>query len=273
MGKKDFLDKYLGIAPFSDDEEIYYYVSSEIFVNGIIRPNELALWAGHVDYMEDQMEFKKGMKVLKAVDIDQSYVKTTESNKNRFPYQLSFSKNKDSVPLWKIYGGGFSSVMLILDAKKLWEFLNKTAKYSIITECIYDGTKEADWAIEFLNDKRNLDERRLPKNKKYVDFFEVFPHIFKDSHYMYEQEVRLFYELQDRDSNSEHYKYKLIDGVLKKFKEMHFDKDVLKALMVGPCVDKVYEVNRDSLYAILRANGFNHIRKDEILKSSIIVLR
>ena len=64
MGKNDILDKYLGIAPFSDDEEIYYYVSSEIFVNGIIRPNELALWAGHVDYMEDQMEFKKGMELI-----------------------------------------------------------------------------------------------------------------------------------------------------------------------------------------------------------------
>lgn len=170
--------------------------------------------------------------------------------------------------MWRIYGKGMLSVMLILDAKLLMSNLND--RYARLGECIYEGTEEGRLAEQFVEDLTNVDKNSgLPSNRKYNEFISLFPYLYKDSQYNYEKEVRVFNSV--RDDDAEHMRFKRVGNVVKPFKEMSFRPEVLKGIMLAPCSEDVYRMNAVSLNMMLRINGFNHVRfvpQDDILKMS-----
>ena len=227
------------------------------------------LWAGHVGYMEDKLEFEKGLNIVKSIDVlDPAVALNIGSAKNRFPYQLSLSMAKDCYPMWHIYGKGMLSVMLILDAELLKS--NLKDRYARLGECIYEGTEEGRLAQQFIDDLTNVDKHsRLPSNHKYDEFISLFPYLYKDSQYNYEREVRIFNSVMD--DGAEHMRFKRVGNVVKPFKEMSFRPEVLKGIMLAPCSEEVYRMNAVSLNMMLRINGFNHVHlvyPDDILQMS-----
>ena len=269
MIKDEFVDRFLEAKVISEIEELYYYTTLDTFINGIIRKGEFALWAGHVDYMEDKQEFEKGLSIVKSIDVlDPAVALNIGSAKNIFPYQLSLSMAKDCYPMWHIYGKGMLSVMLIIDAKLLKS--NLKDRYARLGECIYEGTEEGRLAEQFVEDLTNVDmHSRLPNNHKYNEFISLFPYLYKDSQYNCEKEVRIFNSV--RDDDAEYMRFKRVGNVVKPFKEMNFSSEVLKGIMLGPCSEDVYRMNAESLNMMLRINGFDHVRlvyPDDILQMS-----
>lgn len=269
MTKDEFVDRILEAKVLSEIDELYYYTTLDTFVNGIIRKGEFVLWAGHVGYMEDKLEFEKGLNIVKSIDVlDPAVALNIGSAKNRFPYHLSLSMAKDCYPMWHIYGKGMLSVMLILDAELLKS--NLKDRYARLGECIYEGTEEGRLAQQFIDDLTNVDKHsRLPSNHKYDEFISLFPYLYKDSQYNYEREVRIFNSVMD--DGAEHMRFKRVGNVVKPFKEMSFRPEVLKGIMLAPCSEEVYRMNAVSLNMMLRINGFNHVHlvyPDDILQMS-----
>ncbi len=261
MTKNEFINRILSVDVLNrtTNNELYYYTTLDTFINGIIHCNELILWAGHIDYMEDKEEFEKGWSIIKSLKtMDRSVALTLNSIKTCYPYQLSLSLARDSYPMWQIYGSNQPAVMLILDYNLMLGWLNE--QFAKLGKCIYEGTKEAELAIAYISDESKIDpQMHLPNNKDYEEFINLFPFLYKGSPYQYEKEIRLFNTV-NKETKSSKLKFKRIGNIVKPFKELHFPPQVLKGIMLSPCPDELYKTNAQSLKMLLHHNGFNHIK-------------
>ncbi len=249
-------------------ESLYYYTTMNTFINNIIKKDEFVLWAGHVDYMKDKMEFEIGMKIIRKLynnhKIDKAYPLTIENGiKESFPFQLSFSRAFDCYPMWKIYGHDELAVMLELDYKQI-----KKA-YNFVMKCIYKDSKDYKAVMKFLRGNTWFN------NKEEIwHFSQIFPFLVKDKHYSYEKEVRIFW--QSRKNNGE-FKYSVVGNLVKPFKELHFSKDTLKGIVVGPCSKEQFELNLEALSRKLSECGFinpndpDSFNRNNITQSTILI--
>ena len=270
MSIEDIITKYVKPAQRDQFGLLYYYAPISTFLNGIVQDKALALWAGHVDYMEDRMEFEKGMSLIRSIDrMDAAYTKTIEiSVKRRFPFQLSLSRARDCYPMWKIYGHGELSVMLILDSRVIWD------KYKSISECIYEGSDEYDFIRDFIQGEEWLDSKGRPKTEDIATLLLQFPYLAKDRHYAYEQEVRIFREVRE---TGDKLKYKASGNIVKPFKELTFHTKALSGVMVGPCSDEEFQLTKQAILLCLVEHGFEHMQfsdsndNERIIRSDILV--
>ena len=245
--------------------QLYYYLPLSVFVEHVIQENKLVLWAGHVDCMEDVSEFKIGAKYLKDYSrIDKScWLTVTEGIKNRYPFQLSLSSAYDDYTMWNIHGGNDLGVMLIFNYNEL-----EKAYPQRIKKCIYTHEAAFNDALAVISSIGNAETR----NKDIMDFFILFPYLVKDSHYKFEEEVRIFHILKrhlcDADKGI-HFQCK--GQLLKQFKEIKLNKNILQGVMLGPCDDKIFEMNSRNLEELLHRNGFTHIFTSDCMGNSTIL--
>ncbi len=250
-------------------DTLYYYLPASTFLNCVIKNGDITLWGGHVDYMQDQMEFQKGMSIIRSItEMDRAYSLTIEKGfKNRFPFQLSLSCAKDSYPMWKIYGHDELAVMLMLDYKLIKN------KFEFISECIYEGTEEYESIVSFIEGRQWLENRR-PKTNQIENFLLQFPYLAKSRHYEYEREVRIFREVR---RNDEKLNYRISGNKIIPFKDFVFPKETLKSIMISPCSDEEFQLTKQSLGWKLNEQGFSHLHlgnpffPDDIVKSDILV--
>lgn len=270
MSIEELITKYVKPAERDQYGILYYYAPVSTFLNGIIQNNALALWAGHVDYMEDRMEFEKGMSLIRSINrMDKAYAKTIEiSVKKRFPFQLSLSRARDCYPMWKIYGHGEPAVMLMLDSRVIWD------GYKNISECIYEGSDEYNIFHDYILSEEWIDSKGRPKTEDIATLLFQFPYLAKDSHYAYEQEVRIFREVRKSDDKL---KYMPSGNIVKPFKELTFHPKALNGVMVGPCSEEDFQLTKQAILLCLVEHGFEHMQflecngKERILKSDILV--
>ena len=271
MDAQMIMNQYVDSEHAVTYDTLYYYAPISTFLNGIIQDEDLVLWAGHIDYMEDRMEFKKGMSIIRSItEMDEAYSRNIEKGiKNRFPFQLSLSRARDCYPMWKIYGHGELAVMLILDGLLIQSL------YKYVSPCIYEDSEEYNAICKYLIGGSWLDaEKGRPKTELISDFLLQFPYLAKDKHYRYEQEVRIFREIRKDDDKL---KYKVSGNLVKPFKEIHFDKEILKGVMIGPCSDEEFELNKKAITLKLLENGFAHFhysspfQEDDVTRSDILI--
>lgn len=266
------IDKYTNLSAGVSYDTLYYYMPVSTFLNSVIKNGKITLWAGHIDYMEDRLEFEKGMGIIRSItEMDQAYALTIEhSIKNRFPFQLSFSRAKDCYPMWKIYGHGELAVMLMLDyglMKKEFEF---------ISECIYEDSEEYETIKSFIEGREWLNRKGQPKNNQVESFLLQFPYLAKDKHYAYEQEVRIFRGVRKNDDKLN---YKISGNIVVPYKNFVFPKETLKGVMISPCTDEEFQLNKTTISLKLIEYGFTHLHysnplfEDSIVKSEILIRR
>lgn len=269
MGIHDIIDKYTDPKCTASFDTLYYYAPISTFLNGILLDGKISLWAGHVDYMEDKMEFEKGMSIIRSIsEMDQAYTLTIEKSiKNRFPFQLSLSRAKDCYPMWKVYGHGELAVMLILDGKLIRN------DYPHIAPCIYEDSEEYCTLRSYIIGKDWLNAKGQPKTNRIEFFIAQFPFLAKDKHYSYEQEVRIFREVKNDDKLN----YKVSGNLVKPFKSLEFSKEVLKGVMVSPCSDEEFNLNKKAITLKLIEKGFTNLHyanpfyEDSIVQSEILI--
>lgn len=270
MDINTIIDKYTNPAAASTYDTLYYYMPALTFLNSVIKNGDITLWAGHVDYMEDQMEFQKGMGIIRSItEMDQAYALTIEHGvKNRFPFQLSLSRAKDCYPMWKIYGHGELAVMLMLD----YSLMKKEFDY--ISECIYEGTDEYETIKSFIEGREWLNQNGQPKTNQIENFLLQFPYLAKDRHYAYEQEVRIFRGVRNNDDKLN---YKVSGNMVTPYKDFVFPKETLKGIMISPCTDEEFQLNKTAISLNLLEQGFSHLHfkspvfPDSIVKSNILI--
>lgn len=97
MDAQTIIKQYVEAEHTAIYDTLYYYAPISTFLNGILKNEELVLWAGHIDYMEDRMEFEKGMSIIRSItEMDEAYSLNIEKGiKNRFPFQISLSRARD----------------------------------------------------------------------------------------------------------------------------------------------------------------------------------
>lgn len=270
MNIQQIIDKYTNSTGGTSFDTLYYYMPVSTFLSGVIKNDNITLWAGHVDYMEDQMEFQKGMEAIRSIkEMDQAYALTIENGiKNRFPFQLSLSRAKDCYPMWKVYGHGELAVMLMLD----YEILKKS--FGFISECIYEGTEEYNTITQFLEGRGWLNQKGQPKTNQIENFLLQFPYLAKDKHYAYEQEVRIFRGVRKDDDKLN---YKISGNLVIPFKDFIFPREVLKGIMISPCTEEEFQLNKKTISLKLREHNFTHLHlgnplyPDDIVKSEILI--
>ena len=73
MNISQIIDKYTNLSAGVSYDTLYYYMPVSTFLNSVIKNGNITLWAGHVDYMEDWLEFQKGMRIIRSItEMDQA---------------------------------------------------------------------------------------------------------------------------------------------------------------------------------------------------------
>ena len=103
---------------------LYYYTDMNALVNGIIVPEpevnrEICLWATKWSHLNDSQENYIALDMLKDVfknNLEVYYAFVSLSGDN---HSISFSKEKDSLPMWSMYGAQGTGIMLEFDVSEL----------------------------------------------------------------------------------------------------------------------------------------------------------
>lgn len=227
---------------------IYHYTTWEVMFKGILNENNcdsngnrcLVLRAYSVNYMNDTSEglllpisvANRELEVIEERYGNESmqnpllkrrydiWKKGAEQHKQK-QFSISFSHNKDSLPMWNYYGFNGKGICLGFDVKTLWN-----QGYEIY-DCIYDANKTQKLAVLFYDNIGN--------NQNFLNI------LAKDSHFEYEKECRIpivsiyngKYVKTDRDIFYP-IKFDLKGGYIVPYVEMYLPLSSIKEIVIGP---------------------------------------
>ena len=272
------------------NEVLYHYTNIETLFSGIIvkdettiSGNDICLWASDTRYMNDPNEIKAGQEFLEElisllITDDPTCTKSEDASS---AFSISLSQNKDSLPMWGMYGKNGSGIALGFDRNKLIN--NSDDK---LLKCIYlsDSVKDKIRShFDILEGRKfDIDNKTLlyvvaaflfcyllsdDKEKAIGNIVEIFEpyHILmmysKNQAYSYEKEVRLL----DIDNCSEKIKYRHSKNLIIPYVKKYFPKEALVKIVVGPTNDMKRTIT--SIEEYLKHMGFTH--EIEIVASEI----
>ena len=237
---------------------LYYYSSLETLVNGILvenpKPNnEVCIWATRWSHMNDKLEVKSGLDLLKNGNMPSTIIGFHEQYIEKL-HVICFTENKDKLQMWNGYGKRGYGVMLAFDFKELLKYYP-----NLLKPCIYENTStdkkiikkiiDCDFSGSFLE---------LSSDSKLIASFLctlIFLSLHKDCAYSYEKEVRLTGIGIPMLSFPVESKYRVQDGLIIPYIPVYFPKSTLKQIWLGPCLE--HERNKKILEEILKSKGFD----------------
>lgn len=247
--------------PFLITEEalLYYYTDIDALLNGIIvkdpkENKEICLWATRCTHLNDKNELMEGIEQMKKIVKPHVVEKLNEAVK--VGHTISFSRQRDSLPMWSMYGRNGTGVMLSFDVEVLAEkYFNR------LQPCVYVGTEydndvfdniyKRDWGEEFKNANNKM--------KSDVSICMAFQYIMlrKNRTFEYEDECRIIgigfpYFMKEKDREV---LYRNKNGIIVPYIEEFFPKEALKEVMLGPNLDP--ELSKATLEEFLNSRGFN----------------
>jgi hypothetical protein len=246
---------------------IYHYTSLDALFNGILvaapeKLGEICLWATHSDYLNDKYEIKscsemiedKIKKICNGQFYDR-YIETKEVNGVDEIHILSFSKTKDYLPMWSMYGKQGKGIMLGFDFK--------SDEYMI--KCNYMDEKDLSNFIDAkLNKITKNDISYLEQTEILIGmYYQIFA--IKSRHFEYEQEIRMVINpnnvIEQVASESNPYSqvdFRVNNNVLVPYFKYYFPKEYLVELWIGPTQNQTLSTN--SLRKYLNKYGFDHTK-------------
>ena len=239
-----------------DVDTFYHYTTIDALVNGIIkeRPRkgkEVCLRATHGKFMNDPEELIKGARLCAYIMEQNDPSKSSEEHLDKIMHMydkyflVSFSEDKDSLPLWNTYANKSTGVAIG------FERLKSLSLTDLVVKCIYGVNTFTETLDMYMNSNR----------LKIGGYFSIytFPQRLKNEAFSYENEIRLI-----GDFRKAPVKFREKNGYIIPYKEIFFAKEQIKSITLGPCQymdNAVY-----SLRQFLDSRGFEHV---EIKKSSI----
>ena len=232
---------------------LYYYTDMNALVNGIIVPepevnHEICLWATKWSHLNDSQENYIALDMLKDVfknNLEVYYAFVSLSGDN---HSISFSKEKDSLPMWSMYGAQGTGIMLEFDVSELLKI------YGVrLMPCVYYDTEYFESVCKRFFGLEFGDEFEYMSNDKKTLAIAILTIMFvgtlKNSAFKYENEVRIvgigtpYYDSKRREQ------FRVKNGVLVPYIKEYLPKSCLKSVWLGPTADK--DLSLDALRSYL----------------------
>ena len=142
---------------------LYYYTDMNALVNGIIVPEpevnrEICLWATKWSHLNDSQENYIALDMLKDVfknnlEVYNAFVSLSGDN-----HSISFSKEKDYLPMWSMYGAQGTGIMLEFDVSELLKIYGVLVPY--IKEYLPKSCLKSVWLGPTADKELSLDALR-----------------------------------------------------------------------------------------------------------------
>lgn len=309
-----------------DCTHLYHYTSVDAFekmLREMQRKNsrELTFWASNIHYMNDpnEMSFLYD-ELIEALPEMESHLNIKEMPFSMFcslgknqgnvsvdllmdikdnvfnkifksAFAISFTKKKDNLSMWSLYGNNGSGLCLEFDYEALKKHFSESASLSFATrfEELHYYIKEVPiWVkiaafYKLYHDKPSLQDNPLRTCRDFIArvLLEMAP-ILKHQAYADEKEVRLLYhvilpgdadeivskaDVRPMDKNYpkiENPKVRVRNGMLIPYKEISIPIDCITKIIVGPTLYP--QLQSEALNVLLREVG---IEKDMVAISDI----
>lgn len=239
-----------------DVDTFYHYTTIDALVNGIIiekprKGKEVCLRATHSKFMNDPEELIKGARLCAYIMEQNDPSKTIEEHLKKIMgmydkyFLLSFSEDKDSLPLWNTYANKSTGVAIGFERQK------SISLTDLVVKCIY-GVKDFTETLDMY-----MNSERLKIGGYFLIY--TFPQRLKNEAFSYENEIRLI-----GDFRKTPVKFREKNGYIIPYKEVFFAKEQIKSITLGPCQNM--DNAEYSLRQFLNSRGFEHV---EIKRSEI----
>jgi len=242
---------------------IYHYTSlttfqsiiDSVFTEDSIK--QLILRATQIEYLNDDMEFNKGAELLTEI-IENYEVKNEIPQGNRkshhitvknwkeatrfgkmfsSPFIVSFSENRDNLPMWNTYGNNGFGVALGFDKELISDLkTNQKTHNPELFRCIYNyrifrESLEPNSEKLFKIMRFNEDSTQY---KHTMNTFSLGTYVsrLKSPHYQYEKEWRLINMISKKEK-SNFIKTVAMNGIIKPFIEVPLPISALKEIVIG----------------------------------------
>lgn len=245
------------IFGLEDTATIYHYTTLDALL-GIIRPQNIVLWATHYQYLNDKKEILLGLESeISGGIFSQDFFKNL--------FILSFSEINDNLMMWVNYskwaGGcvlGFRRNLLrtnmvkcsysIGDAHKHIDDFNRLINTGSVT-----GVDERGGFRRVSKDEISnlLDNNNFKKNLLYSSIIGI-----KDKSFEYEKEVRSFINLEA--DKLCYIKYRNRNGLIIPYIEIPYEKKFLKEIWL-PGSNETTELTKNSIVRLLKQYGYNDV--------------
>jgi hypothetical protein len=281
------IEKIVEFPKIADIMNIYHYTRIES-LKSIIENSEL--WASNSIFLNDKEEVFYAYNRLKNT-INEKYERQRFINMlnelkqkidfiiNRM-YIISFSTNKDSIPLWQEYSAG-DGYNIKFDIKGIIEndtvsVIDMNEEKIIIKNVIYDKVEYNEERIdEFINNyikiynrikKSDLssDKKKMLRNKLNY-YFSFKSLLIKNKTYFVEEEFRIIVIIPDPTTKNKCEKFRIARNILVPYIRIKIKRDgFISEVSTGPRNN--IDIGQLSIQRFLISNG---IKRVKILKSKI----
>ncbi len=271
-----------------EDNILYHYTSLEvlkcIFENYSTDNPYLTFWATNCAYMNDPREISEGIDIIKDALYDihcpvlrerarviwenekiaEALLISSTMSTMGVPYALSFSKNKDNINMWRMYGDngrgialGFKRDMIISENCKLekCEYNDYGKNYEALIDTIRG-------VFECYIGKIGAAPKGI--SQKDYDFISIcnviglVAPLIKNEIYSYENEIRLI-------KNNKNPKFRVVNGILIPYTTIQLQIESLYSVTIGPDCDRR---NINSLRLFFLSKGLRSL-SDNIIQSEV----
>lgn len=267
-------------------DSLYHYTNIDSLLGMLSKYSAtnpfLTLWATHCMFTNDKSEFRYGAYFLnkiikdiesllkiptkeqiqdvinhpKIIEFQKQLFKNYETTKYSAPFISSFSKAKNSLPMWIVYSQNGSGICIEFDKQLLREYFIITTKYPNINSEIGLLAKQISPIYQ------KIKEIHQPTNEVYkiisfaLHISAVISPTIKHVAFGYEQEVRLI-------KYSDKVKFRASNSHVIPYTEIQIPISAVRAIHIGPKADSNIV---KSLTYFLFNKGLEHIK---IIKSDI----
>jgi hypothetical protein len=268
-------------------EILFHYTSIEVLTKIIDSvEDKICFFATHAMYLNDPTEYCNAISLLeesmKKFETDNKIQNKQSYNFKHHlfsdmslmfgePYLLSFSENDDDLAMWRSYGSDGRGVAIGLDRTKLQKYSrDESNENTDLIKCLYEKDDIMNGLIKFWS--KNYDQISISDDGKSIGLnnFDLFFNLtqfcfsFKSHAYTIEKEWRLCKTDADSSSSSnKNIHYRERNGLIVPYLRHHFSKDIIKKIVIGPCVNR--EMLKKSILMLLDSRGFNLKEKDILI--------
>lgn len=262
-----------------NSEIIYHYTSLEVlkcmFDNYSTENPFLTFWATNCAYMNDPQEISEGIELIKAaigtivmplpegnqVILENDRIKEalligSSAGNIGLPYAVSFSRVKDNINMWRMYGQSGHGIALGFRFDKI------NVKDCELVDCIYRDyyMNHYEKVVNRIKEivEVGLKRRKTPPpglSQEQNDFVSILAIIgkmapyFKNDAYSYEEEVRLTTRCKTPQ-------FRVANNILTPYTVIQLPIESLESIIIGPDCD---ERNIDSLKVFFLSKGLDRI--------------
>lgn len=248
--------------PLYKEKMVYYYTDIDALLNGIIvdepkQDEEICLWATRCTHLNDKKELVEGVNKLKRLIGPTAIDKLRKDS--RKGHSLSFSRKRDSLPMWSMYGKNGTGVMLALNTDVLVD------KYgNRFQPCIYTGTKYDTKVFSIMKNRKWGDKysKATPNMKLLAIVCMCLQYIMllKNGAFEYENECRVigigapcFASEKEREIF-----YRNKNFAITPYIKEYLPKTALKEIWLGP--NNNPKLSKETLEEFLKSKGLTNVK-------------